>query len=179
MFALFTCIKQTEILFTMRKIGFILFLLPFFALAQPKNGMRAMDFTLLDQKGKEVSLSDYRGKVVFLDFWASWCGPCRHENPNVVEAYHKYKKTEFKNANGFEVLSVSLDRDERAWKKAIKDDKLVWKGHVWDKEKEAQRKYGVRSIPSGFLIDGNGKIVAQGRDLRGIGLHIEIEKLLK
>lgn len=154
----------------------VLGILPSLAFSQPQNGSQSIDFTLLNPQGKEVSLSDYRGKLVLLDFWASWCGPCRKENPNVVEAYEKYKKGKFKNANGFVVLSVSLDRSEQAWKNAIKADGLIWKSHVWDKNSKITRKYGVRSIPYPFLIDGEGKIIAQGNQLRGIGLHILIEK---
>ncbi|HZH86657.1 MAG TPA: TlpA disulfide reductase family protein [Brumimicrobium sp.] len=153
--------------------------LPFLMFAQPKNGMRAMNFTLLDQKGKMVALSDYKGQIVLLDFWASWCGPCRQENPNIVEAYNKYKNSKFANGKGFVVLSVSLDKNEDAWKQAIIKDKLSWSGHVWDKKGEVTNKYGVRSIPHSFLIDGDGNIVAQGDVLRGIGLHIQIEKLIK
>lgn len=153
--------------------------LPFLMFSQPENGMRAIGFTLLDPDGKEVSLDDYKGQVVLLDFWASWCRPCRKENPNIVEAYEKYKKEKFTNGKGFAVLSVSLDKKEASWKKAIKKDNLKWDGHVWDKEAKLTRKYNVRSIPHSFLIDGDGKIVAQGDVLRGIGLHIEIEKLLK
>ncbi|HLW30402.1 MAG TPA: TlpA disulfide reductase family protein [Brumimicrobium sp.] len=160
-------------------ILFLVGFLPFLTFSQPKNGMRAMNFTLLDQDGKMVALSDYKGQVVLLDFWASWCGPCRQENPNIVEAYNKYKNSKFSNGKGFVVLSVSLDRSEDAWKKAIVKDNLKWDGHVWDKKGEVTRKYGVRSIPHSFLIDGDGKIITQGDALRGIGLHIQIEKLIK
>ena len=145
----------------------------------PQVGMLAPDFVLKDQKGKEIKLSDLRGKMVLVDFWASWCGPCRRENPNVVEAYKKYHKSKFKNAKGFEVYSVSLDRKAEAWKKAIIADHLDWKYHGWDSDNLASRKYGVRSIPSAFLIDGDGKIVATHNTLRGIGLHVEIEKHLR
>lgn len=154
-------------------------ILPVLAFAQPKNGMKAMNFTLKDPNGKEVSLSDFKGQMVLLDFWASWCGPCRHENPNVVEAYNKYHKKKFKNGKGFIVLSVSLDRNADAWKKAIQHDGLVWKSQVWDKKGEVTQKYGVRMIPHAFLINGDGTILAQGDALRGIGLHVQIEKYLK
>lgn len=141
--------------------------------------MRAIGFTLLNPEGEMVALADYKGKVVLLDFWASWCKPCRMENPNIVEAYDKYKEAKFKEAKGFVVLSVSLDRNEEAWKKAIIKDDLKWDGHVWDKGNKIARKYNVRSIPYSFLIDSEGKIVNQGNALRGIGLHIEIEKMLE
>lgn len=157
----------------------ILVLLPFLLFSQPENGRQSIDFTLLNPQGKEVSLSDFRGKLVLLDFWASWCGPCRRENPNVVEAYGKYKDSKFKNAKGFVVLSVSLDRSEAPWKQAIISDGLIWKSHVWDKKSEVTQKYAVRTIPYPFLIDGEGKIIAQGDQLRGIGLHLLIEKQLK
>lgn len=153
--------------------------LPYFMFAQPKNGMRAINFTLLDQKGNMVALSDFKGKVVLLDFWASWCGSCRKENPNIVEAYNKYRKSKFKNENGFVILSVSLDRNEEEWNKAIIKDRLSWNSHVWDKKGIVSKKYGIRTIPYSFLIDGDGNIVAQGNVIRGLGLHIEIEKLLK
>lgn len=145
--------------------------------AAPVVGMTAPDIRLPNPKGDTISLSKLRGKVVLIDFWASWCGPCRQENPNVVEAYGKYKKTKFKNAKGFEVFSVSLDRDAAKWKEAIGADGLVWKNHVMDATNKAGGAYGVQFIPSGFLIDGEGKIVATGENLRGLKLHVELDKL--
>jgi thiol-disulfide isomerase/thioredoxin len=139
---------------------------------------KAPDITINSTSGKKIQLSKIRGKLVLIDFWASWCGPCRQESPNVVEAYNKYRKRKFTNGNGFEVFSVSLDKDENAWKAAIKTDKLIWKNHGIDKDGVAASNYGVTSIPSGFLIDGEGNILAQGEQLRGLNLHITIEKYL-
>ena len=130
--------------------------------------------------GKMMKLSQTRGKVVLIDFWAAWCGPCRRENPIVVAAYHKYKDKKFQNGKGFTVFSVSLDRDAAAWKKGIADDKLEWPYHVSDLnywQAKYAAVYGVRSIPRNFLIDGNGVIIA--RDLRGPALEATLEKLLK
>jgi len=135
-------------------------------------GQTAMDFTQNDPDGKPVSLSDFRGKVVLLDFWAGWCRPCRMENPNVVEAYNKY------NDKGFTVLGVSLDRTREQWLKAIEDDGLTW-AHVsdlkyWDSA--VAKLYGVQSIPANLLIDRNGKIIA--KNLRGDDLHEKLAEIL-
>jgi peroxiredoxin len=142
-------------------------------------GEKAPEIELKDKNGNKIKLSDLQGKVVLIDFWASWCGPCRRENPNVVEAFSKYHKSKFTNAKGFEVFSVSLDKNEQAWLEAIKKDNMTWDSHVWDKGGEFAKQYKITSIPMAFLIDGEGKIVAKGQDLRGLGLHIEIEKLFK
>lgn len=139
----------------------------------PSIGDLAPEITLTNPEGKKVSLSSLKGKVVLLDFWASWCGPCRRENPNVVNVYNRYKD------KGFTVFSVSLDNNKEAWLQAIQKDNLIWESHVSDLQgwkSSAAALYGVKGIPATFLLDKEGKIVAA--NLRGDSLEAALIKLL-
>lgn len=141
-------------------------------LAKTGLGAVAPDFTLNDLDGKPVSLSSFKGKYTLVDFWASWCGPCRQENPTIVKAYHDYK------AKGFDILGVSLDEKRDAWLKAIDQDKLAWT-QVSDLKgwrSDAAALYGIKAIPMNYLLDKDGKIIA--KNLRGADLIAKLGEVL-
>lgn len=135
-------------------------------------GAQAPDIKLTDPNGKVVTLSSLKGKYVLIDFWASWCGPCRQENPNVVRLYNQYKD------KGFEIYGVSLDQDKGKWIKAIEKDKLTWV-HVSDLkgwQSSAAELYHIDGIPATYLLDKEGKIIA--KNLRGKALENKLAEIL-
>ncbi len=143
-------------------------------------GNKAPELNFNSTKGTPIKLSSFKGYIVLVDFWASWCGPCRRENPTVVAAYKAYKDKKFANAKGFVIYSVSLDNNKDAWINAISKDGLIWENHVSDLkgwQSEAAKPYKVNSIPANFLLDKDGIILA--KNLRGEALAGELDKLIK
>ncbi|RYD78768.1 MAG: TlpA family protein disulfide reductase [Sphingobacteriales bacterium] len=138
--------------------------------------MQVPEISQNNPEGQQIALSSLQGHIVLIDFWASWCPPCRAANPELVELYKKYNGKKFKGAKGFEIYSVSLDQDPNKWKAAIAKDGLVWKNHVSDLrgwESAAARSYGVNSIPASLLMDEKGTVVGTNMPLAEMMTYLD------
>ena len=151
----------------------IIFIAPVIAMAQPKPGNMAPEIALQDVTGKTVNLSSLKGKVVLIDFWASWCGPCRKANKHLVAIYPKLK------AKGFEIYGISIDEDKNDWKRAIAADKLPWMQVSENKgwEGSVAQAWKIEYIPANWLLDKQGKVIAVNLD--GKALERKVDELLK
>jgi len=142
-------------------------------------GLRAPEIEMPNLEGETMQLSSLRGKLVLIDFWASWCNPCRMENPHLVKVYDQFNESSFTKGEGFEIFSVSLDRNEEAWREAVVKDRLDWPYQLGTSEgarTAAAQDYGIQMIPMNFLLDQHGVIIAT--NLRGEALDQKLESLL-
>lgn len=136
-----------------------------FVWQKPKygTGIESPDFEASLVDGTVFKLSDMKGKLVLLDFWGSWCGPCRKDNPNLVRLYNEFHGKSFKEATDFEIISVAIENSEKPWIRAIENDGLIWPYHILQNERfksPIAKQYGVREIPTKYLLDTNGAIIA-------------------
>lgn len=147
----------------------------FYKMPKYKNGQKAPQFKAELIDGNNFELKDLEGKFVLVDFWGSWCGPCRRENPEIVELFNKYNKATFDNASGFEVVSIGVEDREKPWKNAIVKDGLKWQYHIAQLDRFKSpivSQYGVKEIPTKYLLNENGEII-------GVNLSVsEIDRML-
>jgi len=161
----------------------LLCLMPLLSCGQTQGieiGKKVFDVSGENPEGETIGIESLKGKLVLIDFWASWCQPCRMENPNLVSAYKQYKDANFSKGNGFEIFSISLDRKKTDWVKAIEKDGLIWSYHICDFKEWYSAlvdKFELESIPANFLIDSEGVIIA--KDLRGDALENTLKALKK
>ncbi|MEM9990197.1 MAG: TlpA disulfide reductase family protein [Bacteroidota bacterium] len=140
------------------------------------NGETAVNFTGTLPNGETMQLTDLSGKYVLLDFWGSWCGPCRAENPKLVELYQKFNGKTFRRADDFEIVSVGIETDKKRWMKAIDKDNLYWKYHVSELDRfnsKIAELYGVREIPTKFLLNEKGVIVGVNQSVEQMTTYLE------
>ncbi len=168
----------------MRQLALVFILLVLFAgkaaTQEIQVGQTAPEIIMTGPNGEEYKLSSLRGKLVLVDFWASWCSPCRKENPLLTEVYKRYKEACFTNGKGFEIFSVSLDLKRNNWVEAIESDNLIWNYHGSDLNgwrSSIARMYNIKAIPMNFLIDSAGIIIA--KNLRGSELNSTLRKYKK
>ena len=143
-------------------------------------GQQLPDFNVTLKDGKQLSLSDLEGKYVLIDFWGSWCGPCRKESPEVVKLYKEFHGQAFKDASDFEIFSIAIERNEKRWKRAIGQDGLLWSWHyssLRNFDDDLAKEFGVRQIPTKFLIDPKGMIVGVNLSFDEIREHLNKERI--
>ncbi len=132
------------------------------------NGTQAADFVGYTVAGDSLRLSDFKGQIVLLDFWGSWCAPCRQKNRDLVTLYNQYHSRKFKTAKGFEIISVGIETNKNAWQGAIAKDGLIWPHHVSDLKRfddHVAKLYNVKEIPNIYLIDENGQVIGRNMTL--------------
>ncbi len=177
--------KKGSIVFGILLAGAAIWFIPTIGCRQSEliNGKPAIDFKAELLDGKTLQLSDFRGKYVLIDFWASWCRPCRKNNPKLVKLYEQMSVAEFKDANGFEIISIAVKDKDHTLEAAIKKDALIWPNHVMDSPMQQgfdngqiAEKYDVQEIPSTFLIDPNGIIIGVDLSVKKIEFLL-LEKL--
>lgn len=135
------------------------------------NGEAAPGFSWTGPDGNTFTLEDFKGKYVLLDFWGSWCPPCRKENPHLVSLYKKYNKAEFKDAIGLDIVSIGIETDENNWRKAIEKDGLIWPHHYSDFKRfksEIVMQYGVKNVPTKYLLDEGGYIIGVNQSIENL-----------
>lgn len=165
--------KILNILLALLILGYI----GYYFYKQPKyaNGEKAPAFTATIMDGSEFALEDLEGKYVLIDFWGSWCGPCRRESPDIVALYQKYNNAQFTNANGFEVISIGVENKEERWKSAIEKDGLNWKYHIAQMDRFKSpivSQYGVKEIPTKYLLNEKGEIIGVNQSVKEIDLML-------
>lgn len=170
--------KVLNILLVLLVIGYAGYY--FYKMPKFKNGQKAPQFESELMDGNTFELKDLEGKYVLIDFWGSWCGPCRRENPKIVALYNKYNKAVFNDASGFEVVSIGVENREKSWKNAITKDGLKWKYHIAQMDRFKSpivSKYGVKEIPTKYLLNEKGEII--GVNLSAEEIDLMLSRRLK